>query len=141
MMRNIFVMPAKEFPGFGRCLSQILNRRILVFYLMCVSVIPSLSAAEIVYDSGGRRDPFIPLVSAEGGLASAGDKKPSGDYHVEGIVFDPKEGSFALINGKFYKKGDQVDRAQLVSIFRDRVILNVNSEEKVVWLREEAAEK
>ncbi|MSR76976.1 MAG: hypothetical protein EXS63_01945 [Candidatus Omnitrophica bacterium] len=106
--------------------------------LVIVLFFPLASAEEIKYDSAGQRNPFIPLVTSEGAMAitAVGVKKSSG-LKVEGIIFDPKGGSFALINGKFYKEGEQVDNAQLISIFKDRVVLSVNDAEKIFWLREE----
>ena len=136
MIKNLLPYRAKESVRCGRFLN------VLVCALIFVELLSfPVYSAEVVYESGGRRDPFIPLVSAKGGLTNGGEKKSANDYRVEGIVFDPREGSFALINGKFYKKGDQIDRAQLVGIAKDKVILSINNEEKVVWLREEAAEK
>lgn len=104
--------------------------------LLCFS---GLWAEEIRYDSGGRRDPFIPLVGP-GGIVKYGFKA-AGQFKVEGIIFDPIEGSYALINGEFIKEGDSIGNAQLISILKDRVVLSVNKDEQVVWLREEIVEE
>lgn len=98
------------------------------------------SAAEIQYHSGDRRDPFTPLVDASGKVASS-PVHSKDVFKVEGIIFDPIEGSYALINGKFYKEGDTIENANLISILKDRVVLSVNDMEKVIWLREEVVGK
>ena len=106
------------------------------FVVFLAVFFPLASAEEIKYDSGGRRNPFIPLVTPEGAVTASGQKK-TGEFKVEGIIFDPSGGSFALINGKFYKEGERIENAQIITIFKDRVILSVNDAEKVIWLREE----
>ena len=95
------------------------------------------SAGEIQYHSADRRDPFIPLIGPDGSLRYGALSFKSGEFKVEGIIYDPVEGSYALINGQFLKEGDQINNAQVVSILRDRVILSVNNEQQVIWLREE----
>lgn len=94
-------------------------------------------ADEIRYDSGGRRDPFIPLIGEGGAIRKGLDPK---GLVVEGIIIDPNEGSMALINGELYKEGDHVQNANLIHIFHDRVILAQEDEEKTLWIREEIAE-
>lgn len=118
---------------FGRRIRWIPLLVISLFYVM------ELSADEIRYDSGGRRDPFIPLVGP-GGVVKYGFKS-AGQFKVEGIIYDPVEGSYALINGEFLKEGDPVGNAQLISILKDRVVLSVNKDEQVLWLREEVVEE
>ena len=105
---------------------------------------PALApAADIRYDGGTRRDPFIPLLGP--GAPVKADLKapePGKDLKIEGIVFDPGgTGSLALINGEFYKEGDQVDHANIISIFPDRVILQESDQQKSLWIREEIVTK
>lgn len=100
--------------------------------------LPNLTAADpIVYDGGGRRDPFISLLDKEG-LQGA---KAKGDFHIEGIIYDPTSGSMVLVNGDFYKQGQQVGEATIMSILKDRVVLLQNDEEKTLWIREEILPK
>lgn len=96
-------------------------------------------ADEIRYDSQNRRDPFIPLVGPGGALML---KFNPGDLNIEGIIYDPKAGgSLVLINGEFYKEGQSVGKATIVSIFKDRVVLRQDDEEKTLWIREEVVPK
>lgn len=93
-----------------------------------------VQAADIHYDAGARRDPFIPLIEKGGAIAQGFN--PSG-LNVEGIIHDPVGGSVVLINGDYYKEGQTVNKATVISIFKDRVILAQGDDEKTLWLREE----
>ncbi len=93
-------------------------------------------AGEIRYDTANRRDPFRPLVGPHA-LRKEGGKN---SFAIEGIVFDQKKGSYAVIGGEIFREGDSINEAQLIKIFPDRVIVNQQSEEIVIWLREEIAE-
>lgn len=94
----------------------------------------TVHAEDISYSSGDRRDPFMPLIGPDGAVKVGRAKS---DLIIEGIIFDPKEGSLVLISNNFYKEGDQVQNANIISIFKDRIVLAENDEEKVLWLREE----
>ncbi|MBI3317158.1 MAG: hypothetical protein HYZ85_04050 [Candidatus Omnitrophica bacterium] len=115
-----------------------LNRLIflgaVLMVLIELFIPPYAYPEEIRYLSGGRRDPFQPLITKEGMVVQGFN--PS-DLKVEGIIFDPRKGSLVLINGDFYKQGDSVKEAKIISIFKDRVILSQNDEKKELWLREE----
>ena len=105
-----------------------------VVFAAAFSLCTLAAADEIHYESAGRRDPFIPLVGP-GGAVSRGFN-PEG-LSVEGIIYDPPYGSLALINGEFYQEGATVQKANVISIFKDRVILAQGDEEKTLWVREE----
>lgn len=107
----------------------------LFFFLFCLTF-SAMAADHIVYESGNRRDPFIPLVGPNG---IAAQKIAQTNLHIEGIVIDPEGGSLALIDGEFYKQGDSIGKATIISIFPDRVILEQDDEEKTLWIREEIA--
>ena len=94
----------------------------------------SVFAETIRYEKGDHRDPFISLVGADGIVARKFD---ASDINVEGIIYDPHGESMVLINGEFYKQGDNVKGANVITIFRDRVILGRSDEEKTIWIREE----
>ena len=57
---------------------------------------------------------------------------------MEGIVFDPHGESLALISGEYYRKGAVVAGAVILDIFRDRVIVKKDDEEKTLWFEEDA---
>lgn len=130
---------AKESVRGGRSCKRVRKASLGLIGFALIMLLQMPAFAEVLYDAGARRNPFVPLVSDDGALKDGRNRLAAGEYNVEGIIFDPREGSFALINGRFYKTGDQIDSAQLISILKDRVILFVNDSEKIVWLREERA--
>jgi Type II secretion system protein C len=91
------------------------------------------AADEILYDSGSRRDPFVPL---QGG-SNASVTTISSGVRLEGIIYDPGERSMAILNGKSYQKGETVGNATVVKISKDHVVISVGGEEKTLWIREE----
>lgn len=115
------------------------KQRIWILFFLVSCVIFSVAVAgEIRYDKGKRRDPFLPLIGPEGFLASANLSKES--FLIEGIIYDPKKGSYAVVGGEIYKEGENVGAAKLIKILPDRVILLQDSGETVIWLREEMVE-
>lgn len=104
-----------------------------------VSLLSTAHAAEeIRYDSGSRRDPFIALVGPEGVIKQSFN---SSGLNLEGVIYDPKSGSLALINGQFYRQGDHVEQAILTRIQKDRVTLTKDEEQKILMLRDENEEE
>lgn len=109
----------------------------LLQLLLCLTGVPTALSEEIHYESANRRDPFGPLVGEDGvlrkGIVTSG-------LMVEGIIYDPRQGSMALINGELYKEGDHVGGANVFRIYHDRVILVQKDEQKILWIREEILE-
>ena len=95
----------------------------------------SLFAVEGAYDSGKRRDPFVPLQGDD--LASAASV--SAGVKLEGIIYDPSDQSMAILNGKTYQAGDIVGDATVLRIKKDHVVISVGGEEKTLWMRDELA--
>ncbi len=91
----------------------------------------SLRAADVVYDSGKRRDPFVALKADAGKSANS----PSG-FKLEGIIYDPGSSSMAILNGKAYQSGEAVGEATVTKILKDHIVISVAGEEKTLWIRE-----
>ncbi len=73
------------------------------------------------YQSRGKRDPFIPLLTEEGdrivppGL-DEGEASGVEALVLQGIVYDPEAESFALINGKVVQVDEEIGGAKVLSI-------------------------
>ena len=106
--------------------------------LVLVSFIFSVAEAEeIRYDKGARRDPFQPLIGPDA-LRAKDFKKEA--LPLEGVVYDAEKGSYAVVDGEIYQEGESIGGAKLIKIFPDRVVLLQETEEVVIWLREEILE-
>lgn len=93
------------------------------FCLFTFSFLLSLFAQEAyVYDSGGRRDPFMPLITSDGRLLQIGTKTRSGDVKLEGIIFDKGGSSLAIINGSVVAEGESADEIKITKILDNKII-------------------
>ncbi len=92
------------------------------------------AAPQHVYDSGKRRDPFIPLTGEEDAQVSGSS---AGAIKLEGIIYDPGERSVAILNGNTYRAGDSIGDTKIVKILKDHVVISIEDEEKKLWIREE----
>jgi len=106
---------------------------ITAFFLLGGTVVASVSAEEISYDSGRRRDPFVKQAVQANATAAIGGI----GGHLEGIIYDPLKQSFAIFGGKTYKTGEKIGDATINKIQKDSVVLLVNGEEKTLRIREE----
>lgn len=108
-----------------------------------VSKAPSADeAAEAVYEPGNRRDPFTPL-ARDGKIISpsaAGPTSPGavGPLVLDGILWDPKGQSIALISGVEVRKGDQVAGYVVRDIRKDAVVLEQGGDILVLQIDFEA---
>jgi len=102
-----------------------------VFVLGFLFVVP-VGAQEIVYDSGKRRDPFVPLSGQTGNLTTA----PSG-LKLEGIIYDPGKQSVAILSGASYQAGEYAGEALVKSIQKTSVVIVSGGEEKTLWIRDD----
>lgn len=103
-------------------------------HLLCVACIlavvcPSVYAEEshdVLSDAGkvDRKmvaDPTRPYKARSASVSSVSGKKRN-SYVLSSIVYSDQRAQ-AVINGKFYVKGDRVDGARIEQIKRDRVLL------------------
>lgn len=98
------------------------------------------SSAEggFVYDSKGRRNPFIPLVTPEGRiikLEAEGDS--SSDLNIEGIIYDKNGVSYAIVNKSVVKVGDSVDDYQVLKVEKDKVFFIKEGQVREVLMNKE----
>ncbi len=100
------------------------NKLILVsVFFIFASIITAGAQNQFAYDSKGKRDPFIALVTSDGRLLKLDTtEEVKGDLNLEGIIFDKNGVSFAIVNGAVVKIGDIVGDNQVLKIEKDKVI-------------------
>ena len=99
-------------------------------------------ATDAIYEPGNRRDPFTPLVR-DGKLVSPSTTATTsgivGPMVLDGILWDPRGQSIALVNGTEVKKGDRIGGYVVRDIRQDAVVLEQGSETLVLQINFEAA--
>ena len=85
------------------------------------------------YDSGSRRDPFMPLVK-DGRLVAAGPgvRLEQSTPVLYGILWDPAGRSIALVNDTEVREGDRIGEYEVKEIQHDAVVLYNGGEEPLV---------
>ena len=88
------------------------------------------------YEADKERDPLVPLTSkdvARGTHVPAGaDEMPA--LTVDGIIWEPNE-QLALVNGQIVRAGDTVAGAKVKTVHRDRVVLEFQGNEVVLYTK------
>lgn len=70
---------------------------------------------EFMYDNGGRRDPFLSLIADNVEVSDLQELSVEG-VKLEGIIFDPLQGSLAIVNGEIYRAGDFIGGFEVMEI-------------------------
>lgn len=112
-----------------------------VLLMLCASLLLSsrtlIAREQPVYDSGGRRNPFIPLVTPDGRLLKLESQGPDSGLSLEGIIYDERGLSYAIVNGEIVKVSDKVGDYQVLKIEEGKVTLIKDGEATEVELKEE----
>ncbi len=104
------------------------------------------SPAGAGYQSRGKRDPFVPLLTSEGQRVNP----PGLDEEVgnglkqmtlQGIVFDPKSESYAILNGRVVREKEEIDGMKILKIEPEAVTLLIEGQEHRLVLSHPADEK
>ena len=117
-------------PKSKKCYSRLSGFWLLLLTLLALG--GTLLASEITYDSGKRRDPFVPLTGEDVSTSTS-----SSGIKLEGIIYDPGDRSMAILNGKTYQAGESVGGATVVKIQKDHVVISKGGEESTLWMRED----
>lgn len=116
------------------------NFLVLLFLFLFISPL-AFGQSEFIYETKGKRNPFIPLVTPEGRLLKL-DKKESvlsDGLALEGIIYDKFGRSFAIVNTAVVGIGDVVGDYQVLRIFEDKVIFIKDGEPLEVELTKKEA--
>jgi hypothetical protein len=99
-------------------------------------------AEEFVYDSQGKRNPFIPLVTPDGRyqkLEADETKAADETLKLEGIMYDKFGISYAVVNGVVARIGDMVGEYQILKIEEKKVMFMREGLEKIMELKKEGS--
>lgn len=104
--------------------------------LLCCRA-PVVLADKYTYTSQERRDPFVPLITPEGYLLNL-EPEDDSKIRLEGIIYDSKGDSMAIINGALIKVGESVGDVVVAKIESDSVtVIKDNENIELEFRREE----
>ncbi|MDI6605883.1 MAG: hypothetical protein QME65_01905 [Candidatus Omnitrophota bacterium] len=106
---------------------------------MLVNCQDALAGSDFVYDTAQRRDPFVPLVSADGRLLNL-NKETLQELQVNGIIYDGKGSSYAIVNSIVVKSGDMIGEFKVLRVEEDKVVFDKKGEPLEVEIHKEEAE-
>ncbi|HOU37208.1 MAG TPA: hypothetical protein PLJ26_01915 [Candidatus Omnitrophota bacterium] len=99
-----------------------------------------LPPPDYVYETGNKRDPFIPLITSDGRFVPL-EKTPGEESEsvlkVEGIIYDKFGLSYAIVDGSVVKIGDLISDYQVLAIEEKKVIFIREGQLKEVPLKKE----
>jgi hypothetical protein len=105
--------------------------------LLIASIVCSVAYAgqeDFVYDSKGNRDPFVPLVTKEGIYVGNWQATDLAEIVLEGIVWDPKGESMAIVNGTVVKEGDELLNLKILEVKREGIRVLKGDKELIINL-------
>jgi len=99
--------------------------RVFVIGILLFSSLLSFSLAQegYTYDSKGRRDPFIALVTPAGVLLTLDKEDVKTDLAVEGIIYDKQGSSYAIVNSEVVRVGDSTASCYQVLKIEDKKVI------------------
>jgi len=102
---------------------MLINRVYIAIFLIFSFFSLSLAQDDFVYQSKGKRNPFIPLVGKDGRLLKLDREQERGTsgLAVDGIIYDKQGVSFALVNGRVVGVGDSSGEYRVLKIENDKV--------------------
>ena len=89
-------------------------------------------AEEFIYDSHGKRDPFV-----SAGEAYTGGGFGIGELRLEGVIVDAQGDSYALVNGEIVREGESLEGFLLKKVETNRAIFDKDGEVLEVVLSQE----
>ena len=89
------------------------------------------------YNDHGKRDPLWRLVSSEGVVINYDADLQISDLTLEGIIYDPRGKSFAIVNGNVVKPSDKIGLYVIKKIEPKKVFLTNGQENFVLELKKE----
>ncbi len=96
----------------------------LIFCSVLLAANPLLAEEGFVYDSKDKRDPFVPLITMRTRFSSGlEDVETADDIILQGIVWDPRGGSMAMLNGVIVKEGQVIGVINIKSIKEKNITL------------------
>ncbi len=112
------------------------NTALALIFVSALTILnPGFSfSEEIRYQSGGRRDPFVPI---KAGAVQTVAQAAEVAIVVEGIIYDKKGASVIVVKGDAYKVGDTVEGRKVTAIYPSKVTFqDQDGKQNDYWISE-----
>lgn len=107
-----------------------MKRNIAILIILISAMSAFCYAEDFIYSDNDRRDPFVPLLTKDGKLnIGYGGVTSIDEVILEGILYDPKGGSIAIMNDRMLREHDRIGKIEVRKIEKNRVILWFNDKE------------
>ncbi len=106
---------------------------------LVVSIAYADDSKPFIYNEKGKKDPFVPIVAANGTLISPDVVKPVTIIVLEGVITDSDGNNLAILNGKVVKVGDLISSYTVASISFNQVELVKGDEHLVIKIKKGAS--
>ncbi len=119
-------------PGLLSAMSR--NSIRMVLWMMTLAVFAHAKGAEAEYQSRGKRDPFVPLLTEDGrrihppGLDEQTGLIASG-LNLQGVVLGKGRDSFAVINDRIFREQEEMEGIKVLKIEPNRVTILMDGQE------------
>lgn len=116
--------------------------KMIITAIVILALAPFCMAADFKYESGGRRDPFVPLIGKEKPtVIKLEDVTSIEDIMLEGIAIEPKGKKAVMLNGMILKENDKVGYVEIKKISNETVTLSIGSNTYNIALSEKGGKK
>lgn len=88
-----------------------------------------------VYDSKGKRDPFISLIGKNVKLTDVELLESIEQVRVEGVIVDPDKGSSAIVNGQIIRVGEFLGGFKLEKVTNYYIVMKRDEKEYTIQFR------
>ena len=120
-------------------LPMLKNKVYIILFLIFGFFSLCLAQGDFIYQSKGKRNPFIPLVGKDGRLMRLDKEQERGasDLLVDGIIYDKQGVSFALVNDRVVGVGDYAGDYRVLKIQDDKITFLKGDQLKEVPINKE----
>lgn len=123
---------------------MLINKKFSCFILVFCLVNLYLSGLKCVcaqddykYEASGQRNPFVPVITADGRIIQLESEGRKEDVALEGIIYDKKGLSYAIVNGQVIKVGDTLGDSRVLKIEKNKVVFIKDGQITEVVLKED----
>ncbi len=124
-----------------------MKRSGLIVFLLVFSLFAGCPAAWAVYESRGKRNPFVPLLLPDGQrITPPPDEEGAGSLglssvSLQGVIYDPSGDSYVILSGQLLRENEEWEGIRILKIEANAVTIWKDGETHQLTVREPEEEK